>query len=153
MMAKIVEEKLDLPDKLLISGVNGQAAGQLQRQIKEMHLEGHIILTGFIRNEERNTLYRECHTFLFPSVFEGFGMPTIEAMLFGTQVVTTKCSSIPEITQGKAVYVEDPYDIEEWIEKIQTGKTDFTVDYDRYAPQKIAGEYLAYLKESVWKKK
>lgn len=153
MMAKIVEEKLDLPDKLLISGVNGQAAGQLQQQIKEMHLEGHIILTGFIRNEERNTLYRECHTFLFPSVFEGFGMPTIEAMLFGTQVVTTKCSSIPEITQGKAVYVEDPYDIEEWIEKIQTGKTDFTVDYDRYAPQKIAGEYLAYLKEPVWKKK
>lgn len=153
MMGTIVKDKCDLPHRLLISGVNGHAAGLLQQQIKEMHLEDNIVLTGFISNAERNTLYRECHTFLFPSVFEGFGMPPIEAMLFGTPVVTTRCTSIPEITQGKAIYVENPYSVEEWIEKIQTGKTDFTVDYDRYAPQKIAGEYLAYLKEPVWKKK
>lgn len=153
VMEQLVQGGYNLPDQLLISGVNGQAAGALQEQIREKKLEKHVILTGYISNEERNTLYRECHTFLFPSVFEGFGMPPIEAMLFGTSVVTTRCTSIPEITQGKAVYVEDPYSVTEWIEKIRTGRTDFTVDYDRYAPQKIAGEYLSYLKEPEWKKR
>lgn len=153
VMEELVRGDYDLPDKLLISGVNGQAAGRLQEQIREKKLQEHVILTGFISNEERNTLYRECHTFLFPSVFEGFGMPPVEAMLFGTNVVTTRCASIPEVTQEKAVYVDDPYDVKEWIRKIASGKTDFTVDFERYAPEKIAREYLNLLKETVWKKR
>ena len=107
-----------LPGKLLISGVNGNAAEELKRQIMEKNLEDAVILTGFVSNEERNTLYQNCHAFLFPSVFEGFGMPPVEAMLFHTPVITTKCTSIPEVTQGRALYVEDPYDADEWVRKL-----------------------------------
>lgn len=158
----------DLPGKLVISGVNGHAAKEFMRQMEDRHLQDAVVLTGYISNEERNCLYESCHTFLFPSVFEGFGMPPVEAMLFGTPVVTTRCASIPEVTQGKAVYVEDPYNVEEWICKINeagsnSGAKDSadvtdalgnqTLDFSRYAPERISGQYLAFLKEPVWKKK
>lgn len=154
MMDKIVhgKESYNLPDKLLISGVSGNAAEPLKKQIADMGLERNVVLTGFISNEERNTLYQSCHTFLFPSVFEGFGMPPIEAMLFKTRVITTKCASIPEVTQGKAVYVNDPYDAEEWIHRLLEEQIQETVDFSKYDPERISREYLAYLKEPVWKK-
>ena len=80
-------------------------------------------------------------------------MPPIEAMFFGARVVTTKCASILEVTQGKAVYVDDPYDTGEWIEKIKYGQGCGTVDFEVYAPKCISGKYLSMLKEEVWKKK
>lgn len=153
MMEKIVHSDFDLPDKLVVSGVNGNAAVELQKMIKKKKMERNVILTGFVSNAERNTLYKECHTFLFPSVFEGFGMPPIEAMLFGSRVVTTRCTSIPEITQEKAIYVDDPYDVEEWINKIRQNKPARAINFDIYAPEIVSAQYLKILKEPVWKKK
>ena len=148
------EGKYDgLPTKLVISGVNGNYAEELKKQIKIKNLENNIVLTGFISNEERNSLYQNCHTFLFPSVFEGFGMPPIEAMLFKTRVITTKCASIPEVTQGKAVYVDNPYHVDEWIKKIQEASLQETLDFTIYDPERISKQYLQFLKEPVWKKK
>lgn len=153
MIEKIAHSESRLPDKLVISGVSGNAAAELEKMIREKGLEKNIVLTGFVSNEERNTLYQYCHTFLFPSVFEGFGMPPVEAMLFGSRVVTTKCTSIPEVTQGKAVYVDDPYDENEWIDKISQDFQPEGMDFDVYAPENIAGQYLKILKEPVWKKR
>lgn len=141
VMKSIRERNLSLPKKLLITGINGNAAEHLRKTIIELNLEDSVLFTGFISNEERNTLYQKCHTFLFPSVFEGFGMPPIEAMFFGARVVTTQCASIPEVTQGKAVYVQDPYDIKEWIQKIETGIGGIP-DYSWYTPSLIAQKYL-----------
>lgn len=119
MMNVIRKEHYELPQKLLITGVNGNSEYTLKRMIEEYNLKDNIILTGFLNNTERNTLYKNAHTFLFPSVFEGFGMPPIEAMLLGVNVVTTKCTCIPEVTLNSATYVENPYDEYEWIEKIE----------------------------------
>lgn len=152
LMEKIVHGNYDLPGKLVISGVNGNAAEEVQREIESLGLQDAVILTGYISDRERNTLYQNCHTFLFPSIFEGFGMPPVEAMLFQARVVTTGCASIPEVTQGKAVYVDDPFSVEEWIEKITTGQMAGTPDFGRYAPDVIAEQYLAFLREPVWKK-
>lgn len=153
VMDKIVHGKFELPDKLVISGVNGNAAEELKRQIAEKGLQEAIVLTGYINNEERNCLYQSCHTFLFPSIFEGFGMPPIEAMLFGTRVITTKCASIPEVTQGKACYVDDPYDADEWIACLLKRAVQETLDFEVYAPEYISRKYLSFLKEAVWKRK
>lgn len=172
----LVETGDGLPRKLLVSGVNGNAAEELKSQIAEKNLQDAVILTGFVSNEERNTLYQNCHTFLFPSVFEGFGMPPVEAMLFHAPVITTKCASIPEVTQGKAVYVDDPYDVDEWIEKLTDicrgsvrnqecdserngaskltqGLEQGTLNFDVYAPERISRQYLDLLKEPIWGKK
>ena len=117
-----------------------------------------MTLTGFVSNEERNALYQNCHAFLFPSVFEGFGMPPVEAMLFQTPVITTRCASIPEVTQGKAVYVDDPCDVDQWIEQmiaVDRGQEwgQDGMDFALYAPERISRQYLALLKEPIWKRK
>lgn len=154
VMDKIVNERKQLPQKMLISGVNGNAASELKQLIAEKHLEKNIILTGFVSNEERNTLYKECHSFLFPSVFEGFGMPPVEAMLFDAKVITTKCASIPEVTQQKAIYVENPFSVDEWIEKIcSNGLQEEKMNFDIYAPESIAKQYLNFLGAEKWKRK
>ena len=169
---KVADMACRLPCKLLISGVNGNAAEELKRQIEDKNLQDAVVLTGFVSNEERNTLYQNCHTFLFPSVFEGFGMPPVEAMLFHAPVITTKCASIPEVTQGKAVYVDDPYDVDEWIGRLSdinrviaqdtcpdgkpgqdSGQGQDTLDFEVYSPERISRKYLDFLKEPVWKKR
>ena len=80
-------------------------------------------------------------------------MPPVEAMLFGSRVVTTRCASIPEVTQGKAVYVDDPYNEDEWINKIQQNHEPQDMDFNVYAPETISMQYLQTLKEPIWKKK
>lgn len=149
VMKMIRETNLPLPQKLLITGIYGNAAEKLKKDIEHLDLDENVIFTGFISNEERNTLYQNCHTFLFPSIFEGFGMPPVEAMMFGANVVTTRCASIPEVTQDKAVYVQDPYDAEEWIQKIEEGMVNKEsrkrLDREPYALENIARRYLSVL--------
>ena len=69
---------------LLITGVKVNAVNEVMDYIRENDLKDNIIYTGFISDEDRNALYDNCKTFLFPSVFEGFGMPPLEAMACGT---------------------------------------------------------------------
>lgn len=147
VMKVIKDRKLNLPKKLLISGISGKDRGQLVSLINEYNLNENIELTGFVDNLERNSLYKYCKTFLFPSIFEGFGMPPVEAMAFGTHVITTKSASLFEVTQGRATYVEDPYNIEEWIETMQNLKIQKDIDLSVYDPRHIAQKYLACFKE------
>ena len=153
VMERIRERKLDLPHKLLISGVNGESRKELERRIRERGLEREVVLTGFVEDDVRNALYKYCRAFLFPSVFEGFGMPPIEAMLFGTVVITTDRTCIPEVTQHKANYVKDPYDADEWIRVMEApldriAEMDFGV-YDR---MRLTKQYYRVLNEAFARK-
>ena len=120
----------------------------LERQIRDRGLEKEVVLTGFVENEERNTLYKNCRAFLFPSVFEGFGMPTVEAMLFGAVVIATDRTCVPEVTQGKANYVKDPYDVQEWIRVMQNPADRIAeVDFDAYDQMKLTEKYYQVLSQ------
>jgi glycosyltransferase involved in cell wall biosynthesis len=66
---------------------------------------------GFVRDETLAVLYRLASVFAFPSLYEGFGLPVLEAMASGTPVVTSNVSSLPEVAGDAAVLV-DPYDVE-----------------------------------------
>lgn len=148
VMERIKKTGTDLPCRLLISGVNGERRQKLEEQIRKRGLEREVTLTGFVENAERNALYRFCRAFLFPSVFEGFGMPPIEAMLFGTVVIATDRACIPEVTQGKANYVKDPYDVAEWIRVMQNPADRIAeVDFDRYDQMKLSKKYFELLQK------
>lgn len=150
VMERIKNTGTDLPCKLLISGVNGESREKLERQIHERGLEREVTLTGFVENGERNALYRYCRAFLFPSVFEGFGMPPIEAMLFGTTVIATDRACIPEVTQKKANYVRDPYDVEEWI-RVMKNPVDriAEMDFSLYDQMRLSRKYFELLREQL----
>ena len=88
--------------------------------------------------------------FLFPSIFEGFGMPPIEAICAGTPVVTTKMACIPEITQNIANYVENAYSPNDWIKcmlNIQNRNQLF--DFKKYLPRNIAKQYLSIIEREA----
>ncbi len=139
VMKAIHDNKINLPDKLLISGVGGKDKDLLTRLIEENGLTGKVVLTGFVENKVRNTLYRYSKAFLFPSIFEGFGMPPVEAMIFGGSVITTKKTSLYEVTQGKAIYVDDPYNVNEWVERLlEANKDRQDIDLMRYDAKAIA---------------
>jgi glycosyltransferase involved in cell wall biosynthesis len=79
-----------------------------------------MVFTGFIPEEDKPYLFRMAKAFIYPSIFEGFGLPLLEAMKCGTPVITSNASSMPEICGEAAIYVDplDPHSIAEAIEKI-----------------------------------
>lgn len=144
VMEKIVKDNIDVPKKLVISGVGGSQRESLIKSINEKGLDNNIILTKFVSNEERNCLIKNSNAFLFPSIFEGFGMPPIEAMELGTRVITTKCTSLQEVTKNKCAYVDNPTDVNDWVKNIiDIQKTEKKViAFDEYKKKNIARQYL-----------
>ena len=115
MMKEIKEKDLNLPHKLLISGAVFEDSNEIINYIKKNNLSDVCVITGFISEVEKYTLLKKCSVFLFPSVFEGFGMPVIESMMCGVKCITTDRTCLKEVTEGKAFYINDPYDVRGWI--------------------------------------
>lgn len=96
-----------LPDALLvISGIQDRAADRFAAMIRERGLEYNVRLLGFVPSLLRNTLYQAATVFVYPSLFEGFGLPPLEAMSLGTPVVASNATSIPEVTGDAALLVD-----------------------------------------------
>lgn len=143
---------------LVISGIGGKTRSELDRFISENNLLGDIIFTPFVSNTERNTLYKFCRAFLFPSIFEGFGMPPIEAMAFGVPVLTTRRASLQEVTGGLCNYVDDPLNSHAWadaLEKPLAVAEKQTVDalLAKYLDTAISEQYIALFKEAEYTRK
>jgi len=90
----------------------------LQRVIREHSLEGKVIFVGFIPEEDLLSLYNAAELFVFPSLYEGFGIPPLEAMACGTPVVSSNAASLPEVV-GDAALLFDPHKIEEMTQAMQ----------------------------------
>ena len=130
--------------KLVVSGVGGRDKARIESYMKEHNLYDRCIFTGFIDNGTRNTLIKNCSYFLFPSIFEGFGMPIIEAMELGAKVITTKETSIPEVSKNKCLYVNDPFDTQEWLTMISDHLDDKkeVIHFPEYDQKVVTQQYL-----------
>lgn len=120
-MAELKRKKVAAFLPLVVSGIGGRKRDELDQLICKSGLKDDIIFTSFVSDAERNTLYKNCRAFLFPSIFEGFGMPPLEAAAFGAPVLTTRCTSLEEITGGLLNYVDEPLNVAEWTKKLQNG--------------------------------
>lgn len=88
-----------LPDaetKLVLVGGKGWLYDEIFAQVQALHLTERVIFTGYVPDEELPLWYNAALALVFPSVYEGFGMPVVEAMACGTPVIAADCSSIPE---------------------------------------------------------
>ncbi|MBN1396972.1 MAG: glycosyltransferase family 4 protein [Bacteroidetes bacterium] len=93
------------PGKLIISGqLKGNYHKKTISYLKHESLLEHIILTGFISEEEKAYLYSNAEIFIYTSLYEGFGLPVIEAMNYGTPVIAANTASLPEVGGGACIY-------------------------------------------------
>ena len=120
-------ERFELDEGVLVEMVppgeeHGDVAAELVSRLrsfaKEHRLGRVVVETGYVDDRTLGSLYRRATVFAFPSLFEGFAMPPIEALGLGLPVLTTRAASIPEVTMGIAAYVDDPRDPKEMADRL-----------------------------------
>ena len=100
------------PINLVIAGKPGWLYEEIYRVAKEPQVANKVKFLNYISEEDLPPLYSGASLFAFPSLYEGFGLPVLEAMACGTAVLTSKVSSLPEVG-GKAAFFVDPYNLDE----------------------------------------
>jgi glycosyltransferase involved in cell wall biosynthesis len=108
---------IDKQNKLVIVGKRDKAYDEIFDIIDQNNLEDRIIFTGFVPDKDLILLYNAATLFVYPSLYEGFGLPPLEAMACGTPVITSNVSSLPEVV-GYAAITVDPYNINGLAEEI-----------------------------------
>lgn len=104
-----LKNKINTDYKLVITGRSAWGSNEIRDLILENNVEKDIILTGYIKDQDLISLYNLATYFVFPSIYEGFGLPVLEAMACGTPVIISNVSSLPEVACESAIYI-DPYD-------------------------------------------
>jgi len=92
--------------KLVIAGKKGWLYEGFFRRLRELGLEDEVILPGFVFDDDLISLYSDADLFAFPSLYEGFGLPVLEAMACGAPVITSNTSSLPEVAGDAAMFVD-----------------------------------------------
>ncbi|MBI1881141.1 MAG: glycosyltransferase family 4 protein [Chloroflexi bacterium] len=94
---------------LVIAGRQGWLYADIFERVQELGLAGRVIFPGFIAEADKAALLSGALAYVFPSLYEGFGLPILEAMACGAPVLTSNCSSLPEVA-GQAALLVDPHD-------------------------------------------
>ncbi|PDW02095.1 glycosyltransferase family 4 protein [Candidatus Viridilinea mediisalina] len=105
--AEVAQRFPDVP--LLIGGGKGWLYDEIFRRLDQLKLRDHVRFVGYLEEDELPLWYAAATAFVFPSIYEGFGMPPLEAMACGTPVITSNSSSLPEVV-GDAGLMVPPYD-------------------------------------------
>lgn len=105
--------------KLVIIGTKGPSYEIYRKKVDELNLSSSVIFTGFIPIDDMPIFYSASKALVYPSFYEGFGLPPIECMACGTPVIASNLTSMPEVCQDAALLV-DPYDVDEIKENILT---------------------------------
>lgn len=105
-----LKKRHPLPHKLVIVGIEDYNTSQILRSIKKID-KGDVLFIGFVAKEDLPYIYSQAEVFIYPSLFEGVGLPILEAMRSGVPVVTSNTTSLQEIVKDAAMTL-DPLDVE-----------------------------------------
>jgi glycosyltransferase involved in cell wall biosynthesis len=101
------------PYPLVLAGGKGWLMGDFQQHLQDLGVADHVVMTGYVSDPELIWLYRNCFANLYPSLFEGFGLPVLEGMQFGAATLASNATSIPEVA-GNAAILLDPKNGDAW---------------------------------------
>ncbi|HSQ98021.1 MAG TPA: glycosyltransferase family 1 protein [Rickettsiales bacterium] len=142
-----LEENQNIQDlNLVLAGPKGWLIDDMLNNIQNCaKYKDKIILTGFVDEEDKNTIYNKAFTFIFPSLAEGFGLPVLEAMHCGIPVISSNTTSLPEVYGDAAIGIS-PTDKNDLISAI----TNFY--FDEKLRQKYIEKGLKQTKKFSWEK-
>ncbi len=115
--------------KLVIAGGRGWMYNEVYQTVERLHLVDRVLFPGFVADEDLPALYSMASAFIYPSLYEGFGLPVAEAMACGIPVVSSQASSLPEVAGEAALYF-DPCDVEAMTDALYRALTDTTLRAD-----------------------
>ena len=99
--------------RLVLAGKHGWQADRFVAEVERLGIAQRVVFAGYVRGEDKAALLSGALAFIFPSLYEGFGLPVIEAQACGCPVICSNVSSLPEVAGGAAVLV-DPRDVDAW---------------------------------------
>jgi glycosyltransferase involved in cell wall biosynthesis len=139
-------KKLQHPYNLVIAGNStSDYADSILKLAEKENLTDRVILPGMISEDDKIYLYRHCKAFVFPSLYEGFGLPVIEAMRFGKPVFSSTSTSLPEIG-GKLAFYWDNFD-PAYMADVFTEKMELYLSDPKYAEK-----LMEYSSAFTWEK-
>jgi glycosyltransferase involved in cell wall biosynthesis len=104
---------------LVVAGAKGWLYEEFFARIRERGLTSHVTLTGHVDDRDLPALFNAAEVFAYPSVYEGFGLPPLEALACGTPVLCSNASSLPEVV-GEAGILIPPKDVDAWVHALDT---------------------------------
>ena len=127
---------------LVITGRDVASGAGLRQTVAELGLGDSVVFTGWVDREDLAALYSGAELFAFAALYEGFGLPPLEAMQCGTPVVSSREGSLAEIVDGAALTLDDPTDVEELADKMTQVSDDAQLQERlRVSGLERAGEY------------
>lgn len=119
----LLKRKHDIKHRLVIAGLAGPHHQSLIKMVSDLELGKEVVFTGHVSDELLPALYGAASVFVYPSLYEGFGLPVLEAMACNTPVVASNTTSLPEVV-GDAGLLIEPYNVEDISEGIYKVLTD-----------------------------
>jgi len=118
-----VRQRSRIPHKLVIVGGRGWLYDEIDATIVRLDLADHVLMPGFVPDDDLPALYAGADLLAFPSLYEGFGLPALEAMACGTPVIASTAPSLPEVC-GDAALLVDPTDVPDLADAMEQVLTD-----------------------------
>ncbi|MGB9133330.1 MAG: glycosyltransferase family 1 protein, partial [Methanosarcina sp.] len=126
LLEAISQLKKRIPEIKLLKIGNSQVPGareKLVELIETLGLQEEVIFVGYVSENDITKYYNAADLFVYPSLYEGFGMPPLEAMACGTPVVTSNVTSLPEVVADAAITI-DPHEVNAFVEAMYNVLTD-----------------------------
>lgn len=138
-----LKRETGITHQLVLAGGNGWNNEEIYRTAVKSPYAEDILFVGFVSAEEKNALYQNADVFVFPSLYEGFGIPPLEAMHFGCPVVTSDAASLPEVV-GSAACLVNPLD------DVSIAEGIFRVLHDEDYRKSLVAEGFRQEKKYTW---